>query len=76
MSNYTAKSDLKNETGVNTSKFAKMDNLASLKPEINKLDIGRLRTTPVDLNMLNDVVKTEIAEKNEYNDLYRKLVHD
>ena len=53
-----------------------MDNLASLKPEINKLDIGRLRTTPVDLNMLNDVVKTEIAKKNEYNDLYKKLVHD
>ena len=49
LSNYTTKADLKNAAGVDTSKFAKKDDLASLKSEIDKLDIGKLENTPVDL---------------------------
>ena len=48
----------KNAPGVNTSDFADRANLANLKPEVNKLDIGKLKTTPVDLSNLSDVVKT------------------
>ena len=48
-SNYVTKADLKNATGTNTSKFAKNVDLASLKPETDKLDIGKLGTTLVDL---------------------------
>ena len=42
MSNYAIKADLKNATGVDTSKFAKKVGLARLKPGIDKLDIDRL----------------------------------
>ena len=56
-SNYATGADLKCATGVDTSKFAKRVDLASLKSEINKLDIGKLETTPADLKKLSDVVK-------------------
>ena len=39
LSNYAAKSDLKNATGVDTSNFANKAALASLKSEVDKLDI-------------------------------------
>ena len=38
-------------------------NLASLKTEVNKLDIGKLTTVPVDLSTLSDVVKNEAVKK-------------
>ena len=38
MSNYATKADLKNVTGVDTSKFAKKIDLASLKSEVDKLE--------------------------------------
>ena len=47
MSNYTTKSDLKNATGVHTSKLAKKADLANLKSEVDKLDIGNIKTPPV-----------------------------
>ena len=43
LSNCSTKTDLKNATGVDTSKFSKQVDLASLKSEIKlKLDIGKL----------------------------------
>ena len=39
LSNYVTKSDSKNTTGVDTSKFAKNVDLANLKSNIDKLDI-------------------------------------
>ena len=39
LSNYATKAELKNATGADTSKFAKMADLANLKPEVDKLDI-------------------------------------
>ena len=79
-SNYAAKADLKNATGVDLSKFAQkvdksdIDNLknvpsglSSLKNKIDKSDIGKLETTPVDLSKLNNVVKNDVVKKTEYN---------
>ena len=40
LSNYATKTDLKNVTYVATSSFALKTNLASLKSEVDKLDIG------------------------------------
>ena len=57
LSNYPTKADLRNATGVDTSKFAEKVDLASLKLEIDKLDIDKLETTPVDLSELSHVVK-------------------
>ena len=49
LSNYTAKTDLKNVTHVDTSHFALKTNLASLRTEVDKLDIDKLAAVPVDL---------------------------
>ena len=57
LSNYATKTDLKNVTHVDTSSFALKTNLASLKTEVDKLDIEKLVPLPVDLSKLSDVVK-------------------
>ena len=41
LANYETKSDLKNATGANTSKFFKKDDLASLKSEFSNSDIDK-----------------------------------
>ena len=56
LSNYTSNSDLKNETGVDTSKFAKKIDLASLQSEVDKLDIDKLENVPTGLNSLKSKV--------------------
>ena len=56
LSNYATKADLKNATGVDTSKFAKKIDLASLKSEVDKLDIDKLEKVPTGLNSLENKV--------------------
>ena len=73
LSNYGTKADLKNGTGVDTSKSAKRVDLANLKSKIDKLDIGRLETTPVDLSKLNDVVKDNFVTKSGYDKLVKEV---
>ena len=48
ISNYATKADLKNLAGVDTSILAARSDLANLKAEIDKLDVDKLKTTPVD----------------------------
>ena len=43
--------------------FCTKTNLASLKTEVDKLDIGKLTTVPVDLSELSNVVKNDFAKK-------------
>ena len=50
-SNNATEADLKNTTGVDTSKFAKKINLASLKSEVDKLE-----KVPISLNSLKSKV--------------------
>ena len=57
LSNYATKTDLKNVTHVDTSSFALKTNLASLKTEVDKLDIDKLVPVPFSLSKLSDVVK-------------------
>ena len=57
LSNYATKTDLKNVTHVDTLSLALKTNLANLKPEVDKLGIGKLAPVPVDLSKLSDVVK-------------------
>ena len=73
LSNYATKTDLKNVWHVDVSSFALKSNLASLKTEVDKLDIDRLVPVPVDLSKLSDVVKNDVVKKNEYNKLVTKL---
>ena len=42
--------------------FALKTNLASLKTEVNKLDIDKLVAVPVDLSKLSDVIKNDVVK--------------
>ena len=52
LSNYATKTDLKNVTHVDTSSFALKTNLATLKTEVDKLDIDKLVPVPTDMSKL------------------------
>ena len=65
--NYVTKVDLKNATGINTSKFAKKHDLLNLKSNVDKLDIDKLVHVSLDLSKLSDVVKNDVVKKEEYN---------
>ena len=47
LSNYATKTDVKNISHVDTSSFALKANLASLKIQVDKLDIDKLAPVPV-----------------------------
>ena len=64
--NYATKTDLKNVTNVDTSRFALKANLASLKIEVDKLDIEKLVPIPVNLSQLSNVVKNDVVKKAVY----------
>ena len=66
LSNYATKADIKNISHVDTSSFALKTNLASLKTEVDKLDIDKLVPVPVDLSELSDVLKNEVVKKAIY----------
>ena len=46
--NHATKADIKNISHVGTSSFALKANLASLKTEVDKLDIDKLVPVPID----------------------------
>ena len=48
---------------VNTSSFVLKTNLASLKTEVDKLDIDKLVPVPVGLSKLSNVVKNDFVKK-------------
>ena len=60
LSNYATKKDF---THVNTSGFVLKTNSANLKTEVDKLDVGKLVTFPVDLSKLSNVVKMMLLKK-------------
>ena len=62
-SNYATKTDSKNTTGVDTSDFANKTDLANLKPDVDKLDIDKLKTEPINLSNLKSKVDKLDAEK-------------
>ena len=63
LSNYATKADLNNISHVDTSSFAQKTNLASLKTEVDKLDIDKLVPVPVDLSKLSNVVKMRLLKR-------------
>ena len=65
--NYATKTNLKNITHVDVSSFASKTNLAALKTEVDKIDTNKLKTTPVDLAKLSNVVENELVKKTDYN---------
>ena len=66
LSNYVTKTDIKNISHVDTSSFALKTNLASLKTEVDKLDIDKLVPIPVELSKLSDVIKNDVIKNDIY----------
>ena len=67
LTNYATKADLKNITHVDVSSFASKTNLAALKTEVDKIDVDKLKTAPVDLAKLTNTVKNDVVKKTDYN---------
>ena len=67
LTNYATKTDLKNITHVDVSSFASKTNLAALKTEVDKTDVDKLKTTPIDLDRLSNLVKNDVVKKTDYN---------
>ena len=63
LSNYATKDDNKNITHVDVSSYASKTNLATLKSEVDKIDVDKLKTVPDDLAKLTNVVKNETVKK-------------
>ena len=63
LSSYAAKQDSKNISHVDINSFATKTNLASLKTEVDEIDADKLKTVPVDLAKLSNVVKNDVVKK-------------
>ena len=64
LSNYATKTELK--------RFAPKLNLASLKTELDKLDINKLAPVPDGLSKLSDIIKNHVVKKTVYDKLVQK----
>ena len=75
LSSYATKADLKNATGINTSNFTLISNFASLKAEVHKIDVDKLKIVLADLSKLSNVVNNDVVKKIVYDKLVTE-VHD
>ena len=67
LTNYAAKTDLKNITHVDESSFGSKTNLAALKSEVDKIDTDKLKTAPTDLAKLTNAIENDVVKKTDYN---------
>ena len=49
------------------SSFASKTNLAALKTEVDKIDVDKLKTAPVDLAKLTNAIQNDVVKKADYN---------
>ena len=63
LTNYATKTYLKSITYVDVSSFASKTNLAALKTEVDKIDVDKSKTAPVDLAKLTNAVENDFVKK-------------
>ena len=73
LGNYATKEDLKDITHVYTSSYVLKTNLASLKTEVDKLDISKLTTLPTDVAKLSNKVANDLVEETYFNSSKTKV---
>ena len=61
LTNYATKTDLKNITHADMSSFASKTNLAALKTKVDKIDVDKLKATPVDLVKLTNAAENDLV---------------
>ena len=74
-SNYATKT-VSNVTGDDTLDFAENAELASLKSDVDKLDINILKTAPSDFSRLSNVVENGVVKNTVYDELIKKFNAD
>ena len=72
LSNYATKTNLKGARGVDISNLATKVDSTSLKAQIDKIDIEKLKTVLVDLCKLKNVVDNDFAKTTVYHKLVIK----
>ena len=73
LSNHATKTNFKKATGIDTSNLAFKSDLATLKAEVDKIYVDKLKTVPIDLSKLSNVVDDEVVKKTVYDKLVAKL---
>ena len=73
LSNYATRTDLKTISHIDVSSYALKSSLASLKTEVDKLDINKLTSVPVDLAKLRNLVKNDVVKKTKYDKLVNNV---
>ena len=63
LSSYATKTNLKKATVIDKFNLAAKSDLAGLKSEIDKINVDKLKTVPVDLSKLSNVVNNDIVKK-------------
>ena len=63
LNSYSTKYNLKNVASVDVSSFSSKTNLASLRTEVDKLDIDKLTPVPNGLAKLSNVVKMMLLSR-------------
>ena len=58
---------------IDVSSYALKSNFASLKSEVDKLDINKLTSVPIDSAKLSNVAKNDVVKKTEYDQLVNKV---
>ena len=64
---------LKKATENDMPNLALKSNLAKLKDEVDKIDADKLKTVPIDLRKLSNVVNNEVVKKTVYDKLVAKV---
>ena len=68
-----SKSDLKNAIRIDKSKLAAKSDLTTLKAEKDKIDFDKLKTVPVDLSKLRNLVNNDVVKETVYDKLVVKI---
>ena len=63
LSSYTRKPNIKNISHIDTSSFVLKWNLTSLKTEVDKLDLNKLKSLPTNLSNLKNKVEKLYIDK-------------
>ena len=72
LSNYALKYDSKEATEADTLKLTAKPDFASLKAQIDKLDVDKLKTDPASLKKLSNVADNNVIKKAVYDKLIAK----
>ena len=73
LSNCVTTADLKETTCDDTTNLAAKSDLASLKTEVDKMDVDKLKNVPANISKLSNAVDSGVVKKTVFGKLVIKL---